>query len=122
MRRIATPKTMNTTIQKLTRIGSVLAALAVTTATAIADTHIWTGLGTSARWSDTHNWANGAPPYSGEPAPCVLRFPSVAAPTFNTNDIPGLLVHELLLDRAGYVVDVGDVRLASSIRLASPFP
>jgi autotransporter-associated beta strand protein len=113
---------MNISIKKLIRIGSALAALAMTTATAVADTHIWTGLGGSAFWSDTHNWANGAPPYYGEPPPCVLRFPSAAAQTFNTNDIPGLLVDELLLDRAGYILDLGDIRLTSSIRLASPFP
>src|SRR5215468_10882109 len=113
---------MSTTLRTLTRIGASFAALAVTTTAALADTHIWIGLGGSAVWSDTHNWVNGAPPYSGEPSPCVLRFPSVAAQTFNTNDIPGLLADELLLDRAGYILDLGDVRLASSVRMASPFP
>jgi autotransporter-associated beta strand protein len=46
----------------------------------------------------------------------------MAAQTFNTNDITGLLVHDLRLDRAGYILDLGDLRLATSITMASPFP
>ena len=113
---------MSMNIRTTTRLASALAALALATGTAWADTHIWTGLGTSAYWSDTHNWDMGAPPYSGEPAPCVLRFPSVASKTFNSNDITGLLVHELRMDRAGYILDLGDVRLTTGITMMSPFP
>ena len=114
--------TMSTTIRTFTRLASAVAAVGLAASTALADTHIWTGLGASGVWSDTHNWDNGAAPYSGEPAPCILRFPSMAAQTFNTNDITGLLVDELRIERAGYILDLGDLRLVSILTMVSPFP
>ena len=113
---------MSTTFRTFTRIASAVAAVSLAAGTALADSHIWTGLGGSAVWSDAHNWDNGAAPYSGEPSPCILRFPSMAAQTFNTNDITGLVVDDMRIERAGYILDLGDLQLVSSITMVSPFP
>src|SRR5262245_18194932 len=113
---------MSTTIRTFTRYTSAVAAVGLAAGTVLADTHIWTGLSAAGVWSDTHNWDSGAPPYSGEPAPRILRFPSMAAQTFNTNDITGLLVDELRIERAGYILDLGDLRLTTIVTMVSPFP
>ncbi|MCI0748078.1 MAG: autotransporter-associated beta strand repeat-containing protein [Verrucomicrobia subdivision 3 bacterium] len=113
---------MKTTHTKefLKRIAFCCALLALLAAR--ADTHIWTGQGMTAYWSDTHNWDNGNSPSAGEPAPVVLRFPSMALQTFNTNDIAGLTIDTIRLDRAGYVIDLGNATLAGSVIMQSPFP
>ena len=107
---------------KIKSLGLIVFCAFLATATLHANTHIWTGAGLSAYWSDTHNWDSGNLPVAGEPAPVVLRFPAVALQTFNTNDIVGLSIDSLLMDRAGYVIDLGGARLLDSITMASPFP
>ena len=98
-----------------------LAACALVSS-ARANTHIWTGLGASAYWSDPHNWDSNTAPSALEPPPCVMRFPASAAQTFNTNDLAGLPIHELRIERAGYILDLGIARLLGSVNLSSPFP
>src|SRR5262245_49896249 len=97
---------MNTSIlpSLLKRLAPAMSALLLTTVLTVADTHIWTGAGTTGYWSDTHNWDNATPPSVGEMPPVVLRFPAMALQTFNTNDIAGLTIHQMRLDRAGYLI------------------
>lgn len=117
-----TMKTVSIPQLLLKQLASAMSALALTTAVTFADSHIWTGGGTTGYWGDTHNWDNGNRPSAGEPPPVVLRFPSIAAQTFNTNDISGLAIDEMRIERAGYVLDLGNATLAGSIVMSSPFP
>jgi autotransporter-associated beta strand protein len=64
-------------------------------------THIWSGAGSSALWSNPQNWSSGGVPIPGEANP-ILQFPAFASHPTNTNDIVGLNILQLGFTGTGY--------------------
>ncbi|MBL9169111.1 MAG: autotransporter-associated beta strand repeat-containing protein [Verrucomicrobiales bacterium] len=71
---------------------ALLAVLSVGVPEAGAATRIWTGgHASSAHWNQRNNWGGSGVPTHGD----TLVFPSGAARLLNTNNIPGLRLHEI---------------------------
>lgn len=83
-------------------LASVAAILGAATHGAIAATHIWSGA-INDQWNLPGNWSSGGVPTTNEPAPVILVFPSSSeARSATRNNIPGLTVDRITLQRGGY--------------------
>ena len=72
--------------------------------TSQAATHIWTGTGNSARWSNAANWQGNNPPQSGELG-AVLVFPPDVSRLSSSNDLTGLAVAQLVFSGTNHALN-----------------
>jgi autotransporter-associated beta strand protein len=81
----------------------VLVALALATVAGTrAGTHVWSGA-INDQWNLPGNWSSGGAPSANEAAPVILIFPSDPEIRSATrNNIPGLTVDRLSIQRGGY--------------------
>ncbi|MBL9135306.1 MAG: autotransporter-associated beta strand repeat-containing protein [Verrucomicrobiales bacterium] len=85
-----------------TLLGAVVAVLGAATLGVVAGTHTWSGA-VNDQWNLPENWSSGGVPTPNESAPVILIFPSsTEARSATRNNIPGLTVDRLTLQRGGY--------------------
>src|SRR6187551_1732614 len=82
-----------------------LAAICVwlTTLSAFAGTHTWTGGSTDGRWSVGANWEGNSPPFANE-SPLHLVFPTNATRRLATNNIANIKINSISFAGAAYTL------------------